>query len=94
MTTTAMKLNDPLSNALDFLRRFQRGAARFEIGETDDETTHLDTVATVPVTPAEIQDLRLLLTRLRRDYGLRKGDVLEILNNNDRLDIARITRRS
>lgn len=73
---------------LSQLGRFERGSAAYEVGE-DGDFVHTETVVTVKMHPAE--SLEEFHRRLRRDYGLQKGDRIEILNNSGRCDTARLT---
>ncbi|HMQ29163.1 MAG TPA: hypothetical protein PKD53_00480 [Chloroflexaceae bacterium] len=70
------------------LGRFERGSASYEVNDEGD-LVHAETVVTVKMHPAEsLEDFH---RRLRREYGLQKGDRIEILNNSGRCDTARLT---
>ncbi len=86
---TAMQLPD-FRQVLLKLLGFNRGSARFVIGD-DGELVYQETVATVQMRRGEsIEDFHV---RIRQEHKLRKGDTIEILNNNGRVDTARITMR-
>ena len=72
------------------LARFERGTARFVV-DGDGEFVPEETVVTIKLERGE--DLDGFHQRLRRDYGLRPGDKIEILNNGGRCDTARLTLR-
>lgn len=72
------------------LSRFRRGHAAYEVDEAGD-LVHAETVVTVRL--GEGEDLEDFHRRLRRDYGLQKGDRIEILNNDGRCDTVRLTLR-
>jgi hypothetical protein len=70
------------------LVRFDRGSATFVVDDAG-EFVHTETVVTVKMLPGET--LEQFHQRVRRDYGLRKGDKIEVLNNNRQCDTMRLT---
>ena len=86
---TAMQLPDFRQVVLKLLG-FERGSARFVIGE-DDELVYQETVATVQMNRGET--IEAFHKRIRQEHQLRKGDTIEILNNNGKVNTARITMR-
>lgn len=79
---------DNFLGGLATLKRFERGHAAFEINDEGD-LVHAETVVTVKMQDRE--GLEVFHQRLRRDYGLRKGDKIEILNNGGKCDTVRLT---
>jgi hypothetical protein len=69
------------------LARFDRGTAAFEVDEAG-ELVPAGTVVTIKMERNE--SLEAFHQRLRRDYGLQRGDRIEILNNGGRVDTARL----
>ncbi len=70
------------------LSRFERGTAAYVVNDAG-ELVLAETVTTVKMLPHE--DLYAFHQRLRRDYGLQRGDRIEILNNGGTCDTARLT---
>lgn len=75
-------------SGLATLARFERGTAAFTVDDAGDLVPG-ETVVTMKMAAGEsLEDFH---QRLRRDYSLRKGDRIEILNNGGRCDTARLT---
>lgn len=88
LTLHSVLPTNPLRGILETLFGFQRGHASFIVGD-DDELRHDGTVVTVKMQPGE--SLEAFHVRMRRDHGLRKGDKIELLNNDGKVDTARLT---
>lgn len=73
--------------SLTDLLKAGHGHASFVIDEAG-ELAHTATVVTVQMTKGET--LESFHQRLRRDFGLRPGDTIEILDNRGRVDTARL----
>lgn len=70
------------------LVRFERGTSTFVVDDAGD-LVHTGTVVTIKM--AQGESLEAFHHRVRRDYGLRKGDQIEVLNNGGRCDTMRLT---
>lgn len=80
-----------LQQGLGDLLRFERGHARFELGD-DNDLEYRHTEATVKMFPGE--ELVAFIGRLKQEHGLQKGDVLELLNNGrGACDTARVIKQ-
>ena len=55
-----------------------------------DDGALVPTGTTITVKQERGESLEAFHTRLRRDYGLRPGDTIDILNNNGKCDTARL----
>jgi len=72
------------------VNRYGWGHARFQLGESG-ELEELGTVITVRQLPNE--PIEHFIARLKSDYGMRRGDVLEFISSGGKLDIAKITKQ-
>lgn len=70
------------------LVRFHQGTAAFEIDAAGD-LVHTGTVVTVKMHAGE--SIEAFHARFRRDYDLRPGDRVEVLNNRGTCDTVRLT---
>lgn len=94
VTTMAIVPNQPfqqfMRGLVDLLRASNsdtRGQASFEVGD-DGDWQHAYTVLTVKLRKGE--SLEAFHARIRAEYKLQKGDMIDILDNGGRLDTARI----
>lgn len=86
----AMQPTRPILAALlDLFKLGGYGAAQYEVNDAG-ELVHARTVITVKMDKGET--IEAFVARLRREYDWQRGDTLELLSNNGRLDTARITR--
>lgn len=72
------------------LVRFGRGSSAFEVDEYGN-LVHVGTVVTIKMAKGE--SLEAFHHRMRRDYGLKQGDKIEVLNSDGRCDTIRLTLR-
>lgn len=85
--TPSLSPFEQFKRALANLFQAGHGTTHFTVG-ADGELVPGETVITVKQQPGE--SLEAFHQRFRRDYGLRPGDQVEILNSNGRTDTVRL----